>query len=167
MKMGRSGRRDFRAALGTASVTTTAPEKENPVPSKSKNKANGRKASVRSTRKPKAPPRDVIPVFIVPCDTDIACGRGKGVTKRPGNQKYLSILQESRELYQAAKTIYEKSKIIELCRKRLAEETGRFITFDKMNQCYEISPKQAHQKIGQVSAGGKEECALFSTVAWR
>jgi hypothetical protein len=156
MKMGRGSRRDLSAALGTASVTTTAPEKEmSLVPSKGKSKANGRKTAVRSTRKPKASPRDVIPVFIVPCDADIACGRGKGVTKRPGNQKYLSILQKSRELYLAAKTIHEKSKTIELCRKRLAEETGRFIKFDKMNQCYEISPKQAHQKIGQVSAGRK------------
>jgi hypothetical protein len=159
MKMGRSGRWNGSGRASSA----VAPEKESQrVMNKSIGKA--RTGTVKITRKTKASPRDIAQVFIQPRDADIACGRGKGVTKRQGNQNYRRILQESRELYLAAKTINEKSSTIELCRGRLAE-TGRFIKFNKMNQCYEISAKQAHQKIGQVSAGGIEKNVLLSTVS--
>jgi hypothetical protein len=141
--MGRSGRWNSRVA------PTDKPKKESSGPSKIKGRA--RKAAAQSTRKTKASAqRDNVQVVIVPRDTDIACGRGKGVTKRLGNQNYHKILQESRELYLAAKTTFEKSRTIELFRSRLAKETGRFIMFNNMNQCFEICPKKAHQKIGQV-----------------
>ena len=84
---------------------------------------------------------------VVPEDSDILCGRGKWLSKHPGNARLCNMVDEILPEYAAAGRTKKSSMIKDLYKQ--LQGTTRFVDVDKItNTCYVVSDEAAKNKIG-------------------
>ena len=84
---------------------------------------------------------------VVPEESDILCGRGKWLSKHPGNARLCHMVDEILPEYAAASRTKKTSMIKDLYKQ--LQGTTRFVDVDKFtNTCYIVSDEAAKNKIG-------------------
>jgi hypothetical protein len=81
--------------------------------------------------------------------TDVVCGKGNAYCNLPGNILYTKIIRQNLQSYVNTKKRKERSLIIEEVLGEIFSQGCRFVKKDRRtNKWFELSRKQAHQKVG-------------------
>ena len=95
-------------------------------------------------------------------DTDILCGRGRGLESFPGNTIFRRIIKEHADMYGRAKTSRaEKSRLVRLVADRLAEEDMRFVKKVNKKDWVALEDSDAKLKVCCYYAGACKSTANY------
>jgi len=86
---------------------------------------------------------------LTPTEYDVLCGRGPKSFKHPGNQKLRTRIVLSLERYDKCESRKEKTLLIREIIQSIMNEGGRFLKFDKTNNCwFDGGVKAARSRVG-------------------
>lgn len=83
-----------------------------------------------------------------PGDFDICSGRGKSHNKHQGNIWFRSIITKSSQKYLVGETKTDKTKVVESVVEYIRSKGGKFLKRDSKNQWYDVSDREAREKVG-------------------
>lgn len=92
-----------------------------------------------------------VQIVAIPNELDICFGRGKGIMKYPGNQRFRKVIEERMERYDMAYTKGEKSDVIREMVVELSSTGSRFLKQDELGQVW-------------TTVGFKESCSKVSHI---
>ena len=88
-----------------------------------------------------------LPDNFQPRDTDILCGRGRGVWEHPGNRRFKSLIEAHAEKYSTARNKMDKGVVIASIVDSIREEGILFVKKDAKTQSWlDIGEYQAREK---------------------
>jgi hypothetical protein len=83
-----------------------------------------------------------------PSALDICCGRGKGRSNSPGNQRFKEVVQDNLQRYDDAPTKADKSRVVESVVTTIQKLGGRFVKQEvSSGDWYQIGPRDARSKV--------------------